>query len=137
MRLIPGRKALSARARRQRRVRAKLSGVAERPRLNVYRSSRHIYAQLVDDTAHHTLAAASTLDPAVRASLDETQPESETATESPAATKQAQAAAVGRVVAERARERGIETVVFDRGGYRYHGRVRALAEAARKAGLKF
>ena len=125
MRLMPGRKSLSARARRQRRVRAKISGVAARPRLNVYRSSQHIYAQLIDDTTHHTLAAASTLDSDVRALLDEKQP------------KAAQAAMVGRVVAERARERGIEAVVFDRGGYRYHGRVRALAEAARKAGLKF
>ncbi len=125
MRLMPGRKSLSARARRQRRVRAKISGVAARPRLNVYRSSQHIYAQLIDDTTHHTLAAASTLDPDVRALLDEKQP------------KAAQAAMVGRVVAERAQERGIEAVVFDRGGYRYHGRVRALAEAAREAGLKF
>ncbi|MDE2816397.1 MAG: 50S ribosomal protein L18 [Chloroflexota bacterium] len=120
-----GRKALGPRARRQRRVRAKVSGVAERPRLNVFRSNQHIYAQVVDDSSHHTLAAASTLDPAVQEALEAKQ------------AKQAQAAAVGRVVAERAREKGIETVVFDRGGYRYHGRVRALAEAAREAGLKF
>ncbi|MYB76015.1 MAG: 50S ribosomal protein L18 [Chloroflexi bacterium] len=120
-----GRKALGPRARRQRRVRAKVSGVAERPRLNVFRSNQHIYAQVVDDSSHHTLAAASTLDPAVQEAL-----EAEHA-------KQAQAAVVGRVVAERAQDKGIETVVFDRGGYRYHGRVRALAEAAREAGLKF
>ena len=125
MRLMRGRKGLGARARRQRRVRAKISGVAERPRLNVFRSNQHIYAQVVDDTTHHTLAAASTLDPAVREAIEAKQ------------AKQAQAAAVGRVVAERARDKGIETVVFDRGGYRYHGRVRALAEAAREAGLKF
>ncbi len=125
MRLMRGRKALGPRARRQRRVRAKVSGVAERPRLNVFRSNQHIYAQVVDDSSHHTLAAASTLDPAVQEAL-----EAEHA-------KQAQAAVVGRVVAERAQEKGIETVVFDRGGYRYHGRVRALAEAAREAGLKF
>ncbi len=125
MRLMRGRKALGPRARRQRRVRAKVSGVAERPRLNVFRSNQHIYAQVVDDSSHHTLAAASTLDPAVQEALEAKQ------------AKQAQAAAVGRVVAERAREKGIETVVFDRGGYRYHGRVRALAEAAREAGLKF
>ena len=131
MRLIPGRRALNARARRQRRVRAKIRGVAERPRLNVYRSSQHIYAQLIDDAAHHTLAAASTLDPAVRALLDEER------TEDASPTKATQAAVVGRVVAERAREKGIDTIVFDRGGYRYHGRVRALADAARKAGLKF
>lgn len=125
MRLMRGRKALGPRARRQRRVRAKVSGVAERPRLNVFRSNQHIYAQVVDDSSHHTLAAASTLDPTVQEALEAKQ------------AKQAQAAAVGRVVAERAREKGIETVVFDRGGYRYHGRVRALAEAAREAGLKF
>ena len=124
MRLIRGRKALSARARRQRRVRAKISGVAERPRLNVFRSNLHIYAQVIDDSSHLTLAAASTLDPTVRDLLDKK-------------PKQAQASVVGRVVAERAREKGIETVVFDRGGYQYHGRVRSLAEAAREAGLKF
>jgi large subunit ribosomal protein L18 len=99
--------------------------VADRPRLNVFRSNQHIYAQLIDDTTHHTVAAASTLDPAVREALEAKQ------------AKQAQAAEVGRVVAERARDKGIESVVFDRGGYRYHGRVRALAEAAREAGLKF
>lgn len=125
MRLMRGRKALGPRARRQRRVRAKVSGVAERPRLNVFRSNQHIYAQVVDDTTHHTLAAASTLDASVREALEAKE------------AKQGQAAVVGRVVAERAREKGIETVVFDRGGYQYHGRVRALAEAAREAGLKF
>ena len=125
MRLMRGRKALGPRGRRHRRVRAKVSGVAERPRLNVFRSNQHIYAQVVDDSSHHTVAAASTLDPDVRKSLDAEQ------------AKQAQAAAVGRVVAERAREKGVEAVVFDRGGYQYHGRVRALAEAAREAGLKF
>ena len=124
MRLIRGRKALSARGRRQRRVRAKISGVAERPRLNVFRSNQHIYAQVIDDASHLTLAAASTLDPAVRELLDKK-------------PKQAQASVVGQIVAERAREKGIESVVFDRGGYQYHGRVRSLAEAAREAGLKF
>ena len=124
MRLIRGRKALSARGRRQRRVRAKISGVAERPRLNVFRSNQHIYAQVIDDASHLTLAAASTLDPAVRELLDKK-------------PKQAQASVVGQIVAERAREQGIESVVFDRGGYQYHGRVRSLAEAAREAGLKF
>ena len=99
--------------------------MAERPRLNVFRSNQHIYAQVIDDTSHHTLVAASTLDPAVREALEAKQ------------AKRAQAAEVGRVVAERARDQGIKTVVFDRGGYRYHGRVRALAEAAREAGLKF
>ncbi len=124
MRLIRGRKALSARGRRQRRVRAKISGVAERPRLNVFRSNQHIYAQVIDDASHLTLAAASTLDPAVRELVDKK-------------PKQAQASVVGQIVAERAREKGIESVVFDRGGYQYHGRVRSLAEAAREAGLKF
>lgn len=125
MRLMRGRKASGPRARRHRRVRAKVSGVAERPRLNVFRSNQHIYAQVVDDSSHHTVAAASTLDSEVKKRLDENR------------AKQAQASAVGRVVAERARAKGVEAVVFDRGGYQYHGRVRALAEAAREAGLKF
>jgi large subunit ribosomal protein L18 len=106
-------------------VRAKISGVAERPRLNVFRSNQHIYAQVIDDASHQTLAAASSLDSVVREHLVEKK------------AKRAQASVVGRIVAERAREKGIETVVFDRGGYQYHGRVRALAEAAREAGLKF
>ena len=88
MRLMRRRKTLGARARRQRRIRAKISGVADRPRLNVFRSNQHIYAQLIDDTTHHTVAAASTLDPAVREALEAKQ------------AKQAQAAEVGRVVAE-------------------------------------
>jgi large subunit ribosomal protein L18 len=125
MRLVKGRKALSPRARRQRRVRAKVNGVAERPRLNVFRSNQHIYAQVINDASHQTIAAASTLDPAVRGTDGEQQ------------AKQQQAAAVGKLVAERAREKGIKSVVFDRGGYRYHGRVRALAEGAREAGLTF
>ncbi len=91
----------------------------------MFRSNLHIYAQVIDDSTHQTLAAASTLDPAVRGLLDTQH------------AKQAQATVVGRIVAERAQEKGIETVVFDRGGYQYHGRVRALAEAAREAGLKF
>ncbi len=113
---------LSPRERRHRRVRARVRGTAARPRLNVYRSNIHIYAQVIDDAAQATLVAASTLDPEVKALL---------------AAKVAQAAAVGRVVAQRARARGIEAVIFDRGGYRYHGRVKALAEAAREAGLTF
>lgn len=125
MRLMRGRKSLSARGRRQRRVRAKVSGVAERPRLNVFRSNQHIYAQVIDDLSHRTLTAASTLDPVVKEQLDAGQP------------KKDQASTVGRILAERAKEKGINSVVFDRGGYQYHGRVRALAEAAREAGLKF
>jgi large subunit ribosomal protein L18 len=113
----------AARAKRHRRIRVKVSGSPERPRLNVFRSLQHIYAQVVDDTRGHTLAAASTLDPDLRASLS--------------GDKSARARAVGRAVAERAKERGISKVVFDRGGYLYHGRVKALADAAREAGLEF
>jgi large subunit ribosomal protein L18 len=113
------------RRRRHLRVRKKISGTPQRPRLAVFRSSQHIYAQVIDDTIGHTLAAASDLEPAVRAQL------------SNGATKTDAARLVGRLVAERARARGIETVVFDRGGFLYHGRVQALADAAREAGLKF
>lgn len=115
----------TARLRRHVRVRRRVSGTAVRPRLAVFRSLRHIYAQVIDDVAGHTLAACSTLDPAVRAEMA-----------TPTA-RRAQAALVGRVVADRAQAAGITEVVFDRGGYRYHGRVRALAEAAREAGLHF
>ncbi len=108
--------------RRHERIRRKVSGTADRPRLAVFRSNRHIVAQVIDDAAGHTLAAASTVEPSLRA----------------AATGNATAAAaVGRLVAARAREKGIEKVVFDRGGARYHGRVAALADAAREAGLEF
>lgn len=110
-----------ARQRRHARVRKKVAGTSERPRLNVFRSAAHIYAQVIDDTAGHTLASASDLDKALATAGDKT----------------ARAAAVGRLVAERAKSAGIEAVVFDRGGYKYHGRVRALAEAAREAGLRF
>jgi large subunit ribosomal protein L18 len=109
-----------ARLHRHRRVRAKVSGTAERPRLAVYRSNRGIFAQLIDDVAGHTIASASSLDGKVRG------------------TKRSEApAAVGRLVAERARDAGIARVVFDRGGYLYHGRVKALADAARESGLEF
>jgi large subunit ribosomal protein L18 len=110
--------------RRHRRVRKTVNGTAERPRLAIFRSNNHIYAQIIDDTAQHTLAAASTLDPDLREKLESS------------ANKEA-SAAVGTLVARRALERGIEQVVFDRGGNLYHGRVRALAEAAREAGLNF
>ena len=112
---------LTPRQKRHRRVRARVSGTPDRPRLNVFRSLNHIYAQVIDDTRGHTLAAASTLDKEV--------PQQGTKTE--------QARAVGRLVAERARQAGITRVVFDRGGYLYHGRVQALAEAAREGGLQF
>jgi large subunit ribosomal protein L18 len=113
------------RRRRHRRVRKKIFGTPQRPRLAVFRSSRHIYAQVIDDTIGHTLAAASDLEPAVRAQISD------------GMTKTDVARLVGRVVAERARAKGIETVVFDRGGFLYHGRVQALADAAREGGLKF
>jgi large subunit ribosomal protein L18 len=109
-----------ARIHRHRRVRAKVSGTTARPRLAVYRSNRTISAQVIDDSAGHTLAAASSLDKSL------------------AATKRADApAAVGKLVAERAAKAGIASVVFDRGGYLYHGRVKALADAAREHGLEF
>ena len=110
--------------RRHRHVRRKVFGTPERPRLVVYRSLRHTYCQVIDDTAGRTLAAASTLSPEVRSRLEKTK------------TREA-AAAVGARIAELARERGIQRVVFDRGAYRYHGRVKALAEAARQGGLEF
>jgi large subunit ribosomal protein L18 len=117
-------KSQKARKSRHARVRVKISGTAARPRLNVFRSSRHIYAQVIDDALGRTLAAASTLD-------------SEIAAAAGGKTKKEQAAAVGEAIAERAKEAGIGEVLFDRGGYLYHGRVRALSDAARKGGLKF
>lgn len=114
----------AARRRRHRRVRATVRGTAERPRLSVFRSLRHIYAQIIDDDRGHSLVTASTLEPAIQAAV-QGQP------------KMAQASAVGKVLAERARQKGITAVVFDRGGYKYHGRVQALAEAAREGGLMF
>ncbi len=113
-----------ARRRRHRRVRRRLVGGTARPRLNVFRSHRHIYAQVIDDERGHTLAAASTLDPAIRSN-------------GVAQSKTDSAFQVGRLVAERALAGGVRTVVFDRGGYLYHGRVKRLAEAAREAGLTF
>ena len=115
--------ARAARARRHRRIRVNLSGTQERPRLNVFRSLQHIYAQVIDDTSGTTLAAASTNEASVRGSLS--------------GSKTERARAVGKSIAERAREKGVTTVVFDRGGYLYHGRIKALADAAREAGLEF
>jgi large subunit ribosomal protein L18 len=112
----------NARTRRHARLRKKVIGSAERPRLAVHRSSRHIVVQLVDDVAGRTLAAASSLEVDVR-TLD--------------GDKKARAAKVGELVAARAREAGVTAVVFDRGGYVYHGRVAALADAAREGGLEF
>jgi large subunit ribosomal protein L18 len=110
------------RLKRRRRVRAKVYGTAERPRISVFRSNRGIVVQLIDDVAGHTLAAASTLEADIRA-LD--------------GDKKARAAKVGELVAARAREAGVTAVVFDRGGYDYHGRIAALADAAREGGLEF
>jgi len=112
----------TSRARRHLRVRKKVHGSALRPRLVVSRSTRHIYVQVVDDTAARTLVSASTLDEGIRGG---------------AGDKKALAAAVGKLLAERAKAAGIDKVVFDRGGHRYHGRIAALADAAREGGLEF
>lgn len=117
-------KSYVARKRRQRRVRRKISGTAERPRLNVFRSLDHIYAQVIDDVAGHTLVSASTVDSNLMSMVGDK-------------TKMEQAEAIGKAVAERALAVGIEQVVFDRAGFRYHGRVKTLADAAREGGLKF
>jgi large subunit ribosomal protein L18 len=113
-----------ARERRHARVRKRVAGTSDRPRLCVFRSLKHIYAQIIDDTHGHTMVAASTLDPEVRgqtAGMD----------------KATQAKLVGELLARRAVDAGIRAVVFDRGGYMYHGRVKALASGAREAGLEF
>jgi large subunit ribosomal protein L18 len=109
-----------SRNRRHRRVRKRIIGAAERPRLAVYRSNRHIYAQLVDDVTGRTLASASSLDPEARGDGD----------------KKAAAKRVGQLIAKRAKEVGVEGAVLDRGGRLYHGRVRSVAEAAREGGLR-
>ena len=113
-----------ARRRRQLRGRHKIFGTSERPRLCVVKTLRHLYAQVIDDVAGHTLAAASTLDPELRDDLDGT-------------CSMAAASAVGAAVAKRATAKGITGVVFDRAGCPYHGKVKAMAEAAREAGLEF
>ena len=117
-------KSEKARKRRHRRIRMKITGTPDRPRLNVNRSLKHIYVQVIDDVAGHTLVAASTLDENLTQDLE-------------GKTKREQSTVVGKAIAERAMDAGINEVVFDRGGYLYHGRVKALAEGARKAGLKF
>lgn len=109
--------------RRHARIRRRVFGTTERPRLAVFRSNQHIYAQIIDDTAHHTLVAASTVEPTLRALGN--------------AANREGAANVGKALAERALEKGITQVIFDRGGKLYHGRVAALADAAREAGLSF
>jgi large subunit ribosomal protein L18 len=116
-------KKTSGRTKRHTRVRKKVRGAEERPRLVVFRSLRHIYAQLVDDEAGHTLCAASSLDPSIREKTD--------------GGNVGGAKAVGEEIGRKALAQNIKTVVFDRGGYKYHGRVKALAEGARETGLKF
>jgi large subunit ribosomal protein L18 len=113
-----------ARLRRHQRVRTKVIGTSERPRLSVYRSLEHIYAQIIDDSMGHTLISASTMDKALSGQLG-------------GLKKSDEAKLVGRLLAERALANGVKRVVFDRGGFQYHGRVKALADAAREAGLEF
>ena len=112
----------AARQKRHDRLRLRVAGDSGRPRLAVFRSLNHIYAQVIDDSSGRTLAAASSLEPDLRSAKG---------------TKSAEATAVGRIVAERARAAGVDRVVFDRAGFRYHGRVKSLADAAREAGLDF
>ena len=114
----------SERRRIHKRIRRKISGSSNRPRLCVYRSSKYVYAQIIDDTQGRTLVAASTAEKDVRGDLKQ------------AGNIQA-SKLVGKAIAERAKAKGIESVVFDRGGYLYHGRIKAVAEAARESGLKF
>lgn len=112
------------RAKKHRRLRNRISGTAQRPRLAVFRSNNHMYAQIIDDTVGNTIVAASTMDKDIKGAVEKT-------------NNVDAAAHVGTVIAKRALEKGITTVVFDRGGYLYHGKVKALAEAAREAGLQF
>lgn len=122
---IKYRKALSQRKRRHVRVRSKVAGTQARPRLNVFRSSAHMYCQVIDDQAGHTLVSATDIDDEVKKLAGE------------GATKTARARAVGTVIAQRAKDAGITSVVFDRGGFLYHGRIKAVAEGAREGGLQF
>jgi large subunit ribosomal protein L18 len=121
---MAARSSQEGRARRHRRIRKQLSGTAVRPRLNVFRSLHHIYAQVIDDETGRTIVSASTVDRELVTTMD-------------GKAKKEQAALVGRAVAERAVAAGINEVVFDRGGYIYHGRIQALADGAREGGLKF
>ncbi|SJZ98744.1 50S ribosomal protein L18 [Selenihalanaerobacter shriftii] len=114
----------TSRQRRHKRVRKKVSGTPSKPRLNVYRSLKHIYAQVIDDLAGETLVSASTIEPAIRDEVDN-------------GGNVEAAKEVGKLVAKRALEEGIEQVVFDRGGNKFHGRIKAVAEAARESGLEF
>ena len=110
--------------KKHRRLRNRFSGTAQRPRLSVFRSNNHMYAQIIDDTVGNTLVSASTLDKAVKAEVEKT-------------NNVDAAAYLGKVIAEKALDKGIKTVVFDRGGFIYQGKIKALADAAREAGLEF
>jgi len=112
----------AARQKRHDRIRLRLEGTGSRPRLAVFRSNNHIYAQVIDDASGRTLATASTVEKELRGSKE---------------TKSQEAASVGKLVAQRAKAAGVERVVFDRAGFRYHGRIKSLADAAREAGLEF
>ena len=113
-----------ARQRRHSRVRARISGTPDRPRLNVFRSLTNVYAQVIDDVAGHTLVSASTIDRELRGQME-------------GKSKTEAAKLVGQLLAQRALAAGVKQVVFDRGGYKYHGRIKALADGAREAGLDF
>lgn len=122
--MLKAKSRLISRRKRHRRVRVKICGTSERPRLNVFRSSKHIYGQVIDDLTGNTLVAASSLDPQLRSDLR-------------SGGNREAARKVGKLLAQRAVDQGIKDVVFDRGGYLYHGRVKELAEGAREAGLNF
>jgi large subunit ribosomal protein L18 len=124
-------KKLEARLRRKKRVRKKIFGYPERPRVSVFRSHKHIYAQIINDVEGHTLVALSSLSPEVRTKVEELKSKGEVK------GKVDVARLVGRMLAEKAKAKGITKVVFDRGGYKYHGRVKALAEGLRAGGLEF
>lgn len=117
---------VSARIKRKQRIRKTISGTPERPRLCVFRSAKHIYAQVVDDTKGHTIASASTLDDAIRS-----------VPEIKSKNKIGKANEVGKLIAQKAKEKGVSRVVFDRNGYLYHGRVKAVSDGARENGLEF
>lgn len=121
---MAGRSPRELRVRRHLRVRKRVGGTSERPRLSIFRSNIHIYAQVIDDSQNHTLVSASTKDSELVSALK-------------GKTKTERAKAVGELIAQRAKAAGIDKVVFDRGGFKYHGRVQALADAAREAGLNF
>jgi large subunit ribosomal protein L18 len=128
VKLEKGKRKEEARLRRKKRIRKKIFGTPERPRLCVYKSCKHIYAQIIDDTIGNTLVAVSSLSPEIREKLEELKKKG---------GKTEVAKAVGELIAKKALEKGITKVCFDRGGFKYHGRIKALADAARALGLEF